>query len=103
MREKGLIMVLQVFRFSKDSLEFQYFFLLSPFNFRIDRRKLFTSKPKNVFFLLSRFSRHSEVILMDEDEMELNEETKEEILLARKAIQEGRYMTHEELKKELGF
>ncbi len=40
---------------------------------------------------------------MDEDEMELNEETKEEILLARKAIQEGRYMTHEELKKELGF
>lgn len=40
---------------------------------------------------------------MDQDEMELSEETKKEILLARKAVEKDRYMTHEELKKELGF
>lgn len=38
-----------------------------------------------------------------EDVQELNEETKKEIELARKAVEEGRYVTHEKLKEELGF
>lgn len=38
-----------------------------------------------------------------EEVQELNEETKKEIELARKAVEEGRYVTHEDLKKELGF
>lgn len=38
-----------------------------------------------------------------EEIQELNEETKKEIELARKAVEEGRYVTHEDLKKELGF
>lgn len=38
-----------------------------------------------------------------EEVQELNEETKKEIELARKAVEEGRYITHEDLKKELGF
>ncbi len=38
-----------------------------------------------------------------EEVQELNEETKKEIELARKAVEEGRYITHEKLKEELGF
>ncbi len=38
-----------------------------------------------------------------EEVQELNEETKKEIELARKAVEGGRYVTHEDLKKELGF
>ncbi|AKB84019.1 hypothetical protein MSBR3_3441 [Methanosarcina barkeri 3] len=38
-----------------------------------------------------------------EEVQELNEETKKEIELARKAVKEGRYITHEDLKKEIGF
>lgn len=38
-----------------------------------------------------------------EEVQELSEETKKEIELARKAIEEGRYVTHEKLKEELGF
>jgi predicted transcriptional regulator len=38
-----------------------------------------------------------------EEVQELNEETKKEIELARKAVEEGRYVTHEDLKKELDF
>ena len=38
-----------------------------------------------------------------EDTQELNEETKREIELARKEIQNGKYVTHEELAKELGL
>lgn len=38
-----------------------------------------------------------------EEVQELNEETKKEIELARKAVEEGRYITHEDLKKEMGF
>ncbi len=38
-----------------------------------------------------------------EEVQELNEETKKEIELARKAVEEGRYVTHENLKKELDF
>ncbi|HII00207.1 TPA: hypothetical protein HA351_00665 [Methanosarcinaceae archaeon] len=37
-----------------------------------------------------------------EEVQELNEETKKEIELARKAVEEGRYITHEKLKEELG-
>lgn len=33
----------------------------------------------------------------------LNEETKKEIELARKAVEEGRYVTHGDLEKELSF
>lgn len=36
-----------------------------------------------------------------EEVQELNEETKKEIELARKAVEEGRYVTHEKLKEEL--
>ena len=38
-----------------------------------------------------------------EDVQELNEETKREIESARKEIQNGKYVTHEELAKELGL
>ncbi len=38
-----------------------------------------------------------------EDVQELNDETKKEIELALKEIESGRYVTHEKLKKELGF
>ena len=38
-----------------------------------------------------------------EEVQELHEETKKEIELARKAVEEGRYITHEKLKEELGF
>jgi predicted transcriptional regulator len=38
-----------------------------------------------------------------EDFEELNEETKKEIKEAIAAIEAGRYKTHEQVKKELGF
>jgi len=38
-----------------------------------------------------------------EEVQELNEGTKKEIELARKAVEEGRYVTHEKLKEEMGF
>ena len=38
-----------------------------------------------------------------EDLQELNEETKREIDAALKEIEKGRYVTHEALKKEMGF
>jgi predicted transcriptional regulator len=38
-----------------------------------------------------------------EEIQELNDETKKEIELARKAVEEGRYVTYEDLKKEMGF
>ena len=38
-----------------------------------------------------------------EELRELNEKTEKEIELARKAAEEGRYVTHEKLKEELGF
>lgn len=58
-----------------------------------------------LFSSLSNFSLRSASggILIDENKMELNEETKKEIELARKAVEEGRYVTHEDLKRELGF
>lgn len=38
-----------------------------------------------------------------EDSMELSEETKERIKIAEKEIKEGKVITHEQLKKELGI
>tara|TARA_Y100000310_G_scaffold269373_1_gene282527 strand:+ start:212 stop:430 length:219 start_codon:yes stop_codon:yes gene_type:complete len=36
-----------------------------------------------------------------EDTMELNEQTKKEINIARKEFKQGKFMTHSQLKKEL--
>ncbi len=46
-----------------------------------------------------------ETIIWDllEDTMELNEQTKKEIRLAREEFQEGKFVTHAQLKKELGL
>jgi predicted transcriptional regulator len=38
-----------------------------------------------------------------EEVQELNEETKKDIELARKAVKEGRFVTHKKLKEEMGF
>ena len=38
-----------------------------------------------------------------EDTMELSEETKRNMAKARKEIAEGKFVTHEQLKKELGL
>ena len=38
-----------------------------------------------------------------EDTMELNEQTKREIAAARKEFKEGKFVTHAQLKKELGL
>ncbi len=38
-----------------------------------------------------------------EDTMELNEETKRELLQAEAEIKAGKFITHEELKKKLGL
>ena len=38
-----------------------------------------------------------------EDMKELNEQTKKEIERARKEIAEGKFKTHEQVKKEMGF
>lgn len=38
-----------------------------------------------------------------EDLKELNDETRKEINAALKEIKEGKYVTHEALKKEMGF
>ena len=40
---------------------------------------------------------------MDEDELELNEETLKEIQIAREDIKKGKYHTLEEVKKRLKF
>lgn len=38
-----------------------------------------------------------------EDTLELSEQTKRDIEIARKEISEGKFVTHAELKKELGI
>ena len=38
-----------------------------------------------------------------EDTLELNDQTKKEIEMSRKEIAEGKFITHAELKKELGI
>ena len=40
---------------------------------------------------------------MIEDLSELNEETRKEIEEARKEIESGNYVTHEQMKKDLGL
>jgi len=40
---------------------------------------------------------------LPEDTMELSEETKKDIKQARKEYKEGKFITHEQLKKELGL
>ena len=40
---------------------------------------------------------------MIEDDLELNKKTKAEIEEARKRIKDGKFMTHEEVKKRLGL
>ena len=40
---------------------------------------------------------------MIEDNLELNEKTKKEIEEARKRVRSGRFITHEQVKKELGL
>jgi hypothetical protein len=54
-------------------------------------------------FLISSLCGASGGILIDENKMELNDETKIEILQSQKAVEEGRYVTHEDLKRELSF
>ena len=52
------------------------------------------------------FSRETyEKIIWDllEDTMELSEQTKKEIEIARKEFKEGKFITHSQLKKELGL
>ena len=47
---------------------------------------------------------YEEVILdLVEDSMELNEETKKQIEIAREDIKAGRFYTHEQVKKKLGM
>ncbi len=58
----------------------------------LDRMKIFSRETYNDIL---------ERIL--EDLQELNEETKKEIDAALKEIEEGRYVTHEALKREMGF
>ena len=38
-----------------------------------------------------------------EDTLELNEQTKKEIEIARKEFQQGKFVTHAQLKKKLGI
>jgi len=40
---------------------------------------------------------------MIEDEKELSEQTKKDIEEARKRVKEGKFLTHEEVKKRLGL
>jgi predicted transcriptional regulator len=55
-------------------------------------------------FKLSERDTYNDVIeMLVEDEMELSEETKREIQAARKEIKEGKYVSHEELKRRLGL
>jgi len=53
---------------------------------------------------MSNKDRYEDVIWdLLEDTMELNEQTKKEISIARKEFKEGKVTTHSELKKELGL
>ena len=53
---------------------------------------------------LFRRETYNEVIeRLIEDMKELNEQTKNEIKKARKEIAEGKFKTHEQVKKEMGF
>ena len=53
--------------------------------------------------LYSRETYNEIIERMLEDEMELHEETKKEIEEARKRIKSGKFIHHEQVKKELGL
>jgi len=60
--------------------------------YELNKRKLFVKET------------YDEVIWdLIEDTMELSEETKKEIGQAREDFKQGRYYTHEHIKKELGI
>ncbi len=61
---------------------------------------------KNRLQMLKIYSRETYNDILErllEDIQELNEETKKELEEAMKEYKEGKYITHEELVKELGF
>lgn len=61
-------------------------------------------KEKLVLRKMSSKDRYEDIIWdLLEDTMELSEQTKKDIEKGRKDIAEGKYVTHEELKKELGI
>jgi predicted transcriptional regulator len=61
-------------------------------------------KEKLALRKMSSKDRYEDIIWdLLEDTLELNEQTKKEIEIARKEIKEGKFLTHAELKKELGM
>ena len=55
------------------------------------------------FRLFSRETYNDVIERLIEDSMELSEKAKEEIEVARKEVKQGRFKTHEQLKKEMKF
>ena len=61
-------------------------------------------KEKLALRKMSNKDRYEDVIWdLLEDTMELNEQTIKDIEIARKEFKEGKYVTHAQLKKELGL
>lgn len=61
-------------------------------------------KDRLEFRKLSKKDSYEEVIWdLLEDTMELNEQTKKEIKIARQEFEQGKFVTHTQLKKELGL
>ncbi len=61
-------------------------------------------KDKLSFRKASEKDSYEEVIWdLLEDTMELNDQTKKEIEIARKEFKQGKFVTHSQLKKELGL
>ncbi|MEK6926091.1 MAG: hypothetical protein AABW50_02325 [Nanoarchaeota archaeon] len=53
--------------------------------------------------LIERETYNDVIEVLLEDHMELNEKTKKEIEEARKQIKEGKFVSHEEVKKRFGL
>lgn len=61
-------------------------------------------KEKLSFRKMSNKDSYEEIIWdLLEDTMELNEQTKKEIELARKEFKQGKFKTHDQVKKELSL
>ena len=60
-------------------------------------------KELNEIKLFSRETYNDVIERLLEDMKDLNKQTKKEIEKARKEIAEGKFKTHEQAKKELGF
>jgi len=60
-------------------------------------------KELNEIKLFSRETYNDVIERLLEDMKDLNKQTKKEIEKARKEIAEGKFKTHEQVKKELGF